>query len=227
VRWPVPFGAPRPDIPRTIYSAVLRLALRHPATTCAAMLLLVVTTLIFVLPLVLVFAEPPQAPAERIEIIAKLPAGSTIDISDALAVQLEALAADVPQVDEVRTRVSEEEVRVTIAFLEEDDRSGPLLVDRERETLRRKVGGISPPPGLGSERLDIEVDPPPEEGSPEQANPLAGARISWTLLDACGISSSKSMASRACERISRQAVRRLKCGPIASASPRSAFPRRR
>jgi multidrug efflux pump subunit AcrB/ABC-type multidrug transport system ATPase subunit len=169
VRWPVPFGAPRPPLARTIYSVMLRAALRSPAVTCVGMLLLVLIALVFLVPLVAVFTEPPRPPQESIEVVVKLPAGAGIDAAEAVAQQVESLARAMPQVEEVRTHVDEEQVRVTTSFLEEKKRTGPVHVAAERVKLEAHVRQMKAPPDLGGE-LDIQVDPAPDQ---DEAGPVA------------------------------------------------------
>jgi len=74
-------------------------------------------TLFFGVPLMVIFAEPPRPPQERIEVRLELPEGKDTDAVDEAARQVEALiASDVPQVDEVRTSVREGEASVSIIF---------------------------------------------------------------------------------------------------------------
>jgi len=173
VRWPVPFGAKRPALARTIYSVMLRAALRSPAVTCVGMLLLVLVSLVFLLPLVAAFSDPPRPPQESIEVVVELPAGAGIDAAEAVAQQVESLARSMPQVKEIRSHVAEEKVRVTTTFLEEKKRTGPVHVPSERRKLRDDVRRMKTPPGLGGE-LDIQVDPPPDADAGGAVAALSG-----------------------------------------------------
>lgn len=159
VRSPGPWGLPQPGIPRTLYSAVLRAALRAPLLTMAGLLGLVVATIVFGLPLIVVFAEPPRPSQERIELRATLPQGATTETADSVALQLEGLAEDLPELDEIRTSLREDEVTVSILFKEAGDRSGGLHVGRARERLRQQVSRVEE--NVKGSR--IEVDPPPPQ----------------------------------------------------------------
>ncbi len=160
IRWPGRWGAPRPSWARSIYSALLRTSMRAPVVTCLVILGAVVAGLVFGLPLILVFADPPRESQQRIEIRAELPAGSPIEAADGVAEQLEALASALPQVEEVRASISEELVTVTAVFLKTAERTGPVLIEEEREALREKVVTIE----KGASRPTIKVDPPPDPG---------------------------------------------------------------
>ena len=167
VRKPGPHGLPRPDAARSAYSAVLRMALRAPFLTMLGFLGLVVLSVAFGLPLLLVFVDRERPAEDRIELHAELPEGSSIDAMDEVAKQLEELAGKLPEVDEIRTSVRETEADVSVVFKEATERSGSVHVGRARERLRKQAAGV--------ERATIEVDRPPPQGAGGGGPDLFGA----------------------------------------------------
>ncbi len=168
-RLPGEKGLPRPDVGRSAYSVILRLVLRSPALTVVACLLLVLGSIVFGIGGLALNADVARPPAERIEMSAELPQGSTDEASDEVARMLEGLAAELPEVDEVQTTVRGETARVNVLFKAPEDRSGPVSVSRARDRLKQQSAQI--------DAADVEVDPPPAtSGAGNPLDPSAGTR---------------------------------------------------
>jgi multidrug efflux pump subunit AcrB/ABC-type multidrug transport system ATPase subunit len=170
VRLPGPFGLPRPGWWRSAYSAVLRLALRNPIPTMLAFFGTVVAVLPFSF-LIVVFAAGQRPSEDRVEVQARLPPGASVEAMDEVARQIEEIGRGLPEVDEVRAGVRENQADVSIVFRDAEDRRRPLDMERVREVVKAQAGEIAE-----RTRAEVRVDPPREgEGSGGGGEDVFGA----------------------------------------------------
>lgn len=195
VRLPGPCGVPRPERARTLYSVLLRATLRRPGLTMAGFFALVVLSVLFGGPLVVLFAEPPRPPDDRVELQADLPAGSTVAETDEIARVLESLAEDLPEVDEVQAAVRDELATVTIVFKDAEEREGSVNVERVRRRLREQAAQV--------EGAEVEVDPARESGGGGGADLLGTGEGTRELVRVIGAGGPElaDVARRAFERL--------------------------
>ncbi|HDY88877.1 MAG TPA: efflux RND transporter permease subunit, partial [bacterium] len=125
-----------------VYTLVLKTCLRYPARTIGIVLLFFFFTIISTAPFILKSQE--EELPDSFDVYVEMPKGSSLDAADAVVRQVEVIAADIEDKDEIRSSVREEEYStVTVQLLEEDERKTKLSIGEIKRRLKRQVRGVS------------------------------------------------------------------------------------
>ena len=124
-----------------VYTLLLKLCLRYPVRTVGFVLTFFFFTLIATSPFILK-SEEGELP-DSFDIYVEMPKGSSLDAADAVVRQVENIANEIEDKEEVRSRVQEENSTITIKLLEKDKRKTKLSVGDIKQKLRRRVFGVS------------------------------------------------------------------------------------
>jgi multidrug efflux pump subunit AcrB/ABC-type multidrug transport system ATPase subunit len=124
-----------------IYTLLLKMCLRYPARTIVMVLVFFFLTLIASTPFILK-SDEGEIP-DSFDIYVEMPKGSSLDATNEVVSQVEHIANEIEDKDEIRSRVQEESSTITIKLLEKDKRKTKLSVGEIKRVLRKKLSGVS------------------------------------------------------------------------------------
>ena len=124
-----------------VYTLLLKLCLRYPVRIIGLVLTFFFFTLIATTPFILK-SEEGELP-DSFDIYVEMPKGSSLDAADAVVRQVEYIANEIEDKEEVRSRVQEESSTITVKLLEKDKRKTKLSVGDIKQKLRRSVSRVS------------------------------------------------------------------------------------
>ena len=124
-----------------VYTLLLKLCLRFPARTIGIVLILFFFTLLG--STVFILKSEDSEMSDSFDIYVEMPKGSSLEKADAVVRQVEYIADEIKDKDEIRSRVEEENSEITVKLLEKDKRETKLTVGNIKQQLRKKFDRIS------------------------------------------------------------------------------------
>ncbi len=120
-----------------IYAVILKTALRHPARTVVGAVVVFFASLLICLALSRNVTE--EAEQSYFKLYLAMPSGSTLEKTDAAAGELEKMAGDIPHVENMITRVEQEEAEITFRLKEDYKEIDGRSMGEVKELAKRKI----------------------------------------------------------------------------------------
>ena len=123
------------------YHLILKASMRKPAATIIGSLVVFFAVLLISLTLSINSTQEIQSPNFRLSVT--MPAGSTLDKTDAVVSQIESRLAGVPEKQDIVSRIEEEKATVTIKLAEEWDKKSKRSLAEIKNDIEEKTKNIS------------------------------------------------------------------------------------
>lgn len=151
-----------------VYRLLLKSAVRHRVRTISTVVILLLLTILIGTAFILTQTPPP--PPDRLDVYVNMPQGATLERADRFVRQLEEQVLALPDVDEVRANVQIDQAQVSVAFLDADERSQPIELEKHKNSLRRQNDR--------QDEFDISFEPPNRSGRGGRRNSGGGGLLS-------------------------------------------------
>lgn len=123
------------------YHLILKASMRKPAATIIGSLVVFFAVLLISLTLSINSTQEIQSPNFRLSVT--MPAGSTLDKTDAVVSQIESRLAGVPEKQDIVSRIEEEKATVTIKLPEEWAKTSKRTLAEIKNDIEEKTKNIS------------------------------------------------------------------------------------
>ena len=165
-------GVRRPHRVVLLAMVGLKSVLRHPVRAVWVMVASFLVTAIVVLPIVTAAFTPERPPPDRLDVQVELPRGATLDTTDQLVSRVEGVAREIEGIAEVRSTIRERDGRLTLKFVDEDERPEDFSaagVRRRLQELARTLPDV---------RINTDVsNTSAEQGGGGGGRPAAGGLL--------------------------------------------------
>jgi multidrug efflux pump subunit AcrB/ABC-type multidrug transport system ATPase subunit len=123
------------------YHLILKASMRKPAATIIGSLVVFFAVLLISLTLSINSTQEIQSPNFRLSVT--MPAGSTLDKTDAVVSQIESRLAGVPEKQDIVSRIEEEKATVTIKLAEDWNKKSKRSLAEIKNDIEEKTKNIS------------------------------------------------------------------------------------
>src|SRR4030043_998782 len=124
-----------------LYHLVLKASMRNPATTIIGTLAVFFAALLISLTLSMNNPEEINTPDFRLSV--RMPAGSTLEKTDAVVAEIESRLAPLPEKEDIVSRIEEERATVTINLPEDWDKTSKRSLPEIKNDISEKTKNIS------------------------------------------------------------------------------------
>jgi len=123
------------------YHLILKACMRKPATTIIGTLALFFTALLLSLTLSINTTQEVDAPSFRLTVT--MPGGSTLEKTDAVVAEVESRLADIPEKEDIVSRIEEERATITINLSKNWDKSSKRSLPEIKNDISQRARSIS------------------------------------------------------------------------------------
>lgn len=124
------------------YHLILKASMRKPASTIIGTLVVFFAALLISLTLSLNSTEEVQTPSFRLSVT--MPAGSTLEKTDAVVSEIESRLANIPEKEDILSRVEMEQATVTINLKKDWDKKSKRTLPEIKTYINERTRNISP-----------------------------------------------------------------------------------
>ncbi|MCH8126840.1 efflux RND transporter permease subunit [candidate division KSB1 bacterium] len=146
-----------------IYRLLLKSAIRHRIRTLSIVSILLLLSIFIGVTFIITQAPPP--PSARMNLYVSTPKGSTLEVTDKAVRRIEAQMLELQDIDEVRANIRAEEANIVATFLDADQRTENLNLEKNKDKIRNQNERI--------ENVDLSFDRPLRSGSAGQGNNIS------------------------------------------------------
>jgi len=136
------------------YHLLLKASMRHPAATIIGTLVIFFAALLISLTLSINTSQEIEAPNFRISVT--MSEGSTLEKTDAVVAEIESRLADIPEKEDIISRIEEERATVTINLSKEWDKTSKRSLPEIKNNISEKAKNVS--------SAEISMDEPSSGG---------------------------------------------------------------
>lgn len=123
------------------YSLVLKASMRHPASTIIGTLIVFFAALLISITLSINSSEEVETPNFRLSVT--MPGGSTLAKTDAVVAEIESRLANVPEKQDIVSRIEEDKATVTINLSKDWDKNSKRSLPEIKNDISAKTKNIS------------------------------------------------------------------------------------
>ncbi len=123
------------------YYLILKASMRNPAGTIIGTLVVFFAALLISLTLSITATQDINTPSFRLSVT--MPAGSTLEKTDAVVAEIEAKLASIPEKEDISCRIEEEQATVTIILAEEWDKTSKRTLPEIKNDISERTKKIS------------------------------------------------------------------------------------
>lgn len=123
------------------YNLVLKASMRNPVVTIIGSLVAFFAALLISLALSINTTEEIESPSFRLTVT--MPSGSTLEKTDAVVTEIETRIANIPEKEDVISRIEEDQATVTINLAKEWDKKSDRDLAEIKNDIEEKTRGIS------------------------------------------------------------------------------------
>jgi multidrug efflux pump subunit AcrB/ABC-type multidrug transport system ATPase subunit len=124
-----------------LYHLVLKASMRNPASTIIGTLVIFFAALLISLTQSLSNPQEINTPDFRLSV--RMPAGSTLEKTDAVVAEIESRLASIPEKQDIVSRIEEEQATVTISLPEDWDKKSKRSLPEIKNDISEKTKNIS------------------------------------------------------------------------------------
>ena len=161
------------------YHLLLKSSMRNPATTIITTLVVFFAALLISLTLSLASTREIETPSFRLSVT--MPSGSTLEKTDAVVTEIESRLADIPEKQDVISRIEEEQATVTINLAKDWDKKSKRELAEIKNDIEEKTKNIS--------SAEISMDEVSASGGFAAAGAIASANPGGNMLNMLGLGS--------------------------------------
>lgn len=119
------------------YYLILKASMRNPAGTIIGTLVVFFAALLISLTLSIATTQDINTPSFRLSVT--MPAGSTLEKTDAVVAEIEAKLASIPEKEDISSRIEEEQATVTIILAEEWDNTSKRTLPEIKNDISERT----------------------------------------------------------------------------------------
>ncbi|MFQ5631291.1 MAG: efflux RND transporter permease subunit, partial [bacterium] len=119
-----------------IYRLMLKSAVCHRIRTISTVVVFLLISIF--IGVVFILQQTPPPPPDRIDVYVTTPQGATLDRADSFVRQIEEQVIALPDIKEARANVQAEQAQVSVSFLEPDERTQPLELEKTKNNIRKQ-----------------------------------------------------------------------------------------
>jgi len=123
------------------YYLILKASMRKPAATIIGTLFIFFAALLISLTLSIATTQEISTPSFRLSVT--MPAGSTLEKTDAVVAEIESKLASIPEKEDISCRIEEEQATVTIILAEEWDKTSKRTLPEIKNDISERTKKIS------------------------------------------------------------------------------------
>ncbi len=151
-----------------IYYLILKSCIRKPAATIIGTLVVFFTALLLSLALSIGSTEEVDTPTFRLNVT--MPGGTTLDKTDAVVADIESRLADLPEKEDIISRIEEDRAVITVTLTEEWDRHSKRSLPEIKNDILNKSRQVSSAE-INMDELNTSGGYSGEGGAGESYNP--------------------------------------------------------